>query len=89
VKILMFVEPSYYFNGLNRKVEQHLREIISDDRRLSTLLGVDIKVTVQKKVSCCFDTHSESPCQSNNKRLAKPNLIGLVFQFSAHSLDHL
>ena len=35
VRILMFVESSYYLNGLNRRVEKHLSEIIDDDRRLS------------------------------------------------------
>ena len=48
VGILMFVTPSYYWNGLNRQVEEHLLEIIDDDRRLSRLVGVEIKVTIQE-----------------------------------------
>jgi len=48
VRIFMFVESSYYWNGLNRQVEEHLLEIIDDDRRLSRLVGVEIKVTIQE-----------------------------------------
>ncbi len=47
VGILMFVEPSFFVPGFQRQVSEHLREIISDDRRLSRLAGMDIEVTVK------------------------------------------
>jgi mannitol/fructose-specific phosphotransferase system IIA component (Ntr-type) len=65
VRVLMFVAPDYEWNGHQKQILKHLREIISDDRRLSRLLGVDIKVTIKE-----------------TKQFTKPNVIGLVFQFS-------
>lgn len=76
VGILMFVEPlgrvaegvskpSFFCPGFQRQVYEHLREIISDDRRLSGLVGMDIKVTVKP-----------------SEPFTKPNVIGLVFNFS-------
>ena len=40
-------KPSFFFPGFQRQVYEHLREIISDDRRLSGLAGMDIEVTVK------------------------------------------
>ena len=40
-------KPSFFVPGFQRQVSEHLREIISDDRRLSRLAGMDIEVTVK------------------------------------------
>lgn len=88
VRIDMFVEPSYEWNGVGKQVEEHLREIIDYDRRLSELQGVDIQVTIKESEQFTREaSHAEGIAMAQRAHeiasclaTAKSNVIGLVFQ---------
>ncbi len=88
VRIDMFVEPSCEWNEIDKQVEEHLREIIDYDRRLSELQGVDIQVTIKESEQFTREaSHAEGLAMAPRAHeiasclaTAKSNVIGLVFQ---------
>ncbi len=71
-----------------KQVEEHLREIIDYDRRLSELQGVDIQVTIKESEQFTREaSHAEGIAMAQRAHeiasclaTAKSNVFGLVFQ---------
>ncbi len=87
-KAVCSIANGKHLHHRGKQVEEHLREIIDYDRRLSELQGVDIQVTIKESeqftreaphaegIAMAPRAHEIASCLAT----AKSNVIGLVFQ---------